>query len=57
MQNKVQEQAEKLIQKYGIKPKQRYGDVIVGFDFKENLKRMAEKHYKRTKLKDTHGAV
>mmetsp|Transcript_27859 Transcript_27859/g.26901 ORF Transcript_27859/g.26901 Transcript_27859/m.26901 type:complete len:121 (+) Transcript_27859:614-976(+) len=57
METKLDEELQLLISKYGIKPKERYGDHIVQVNFKELLKKITEKHYKRTKLKDTKSSV
>lgn len=57
LEAKYQEHQKILEEKYGLKPKVRYGDSIVKVNIQDTLESLVNKHYKRTKLRDCKESV
>ena len=43
--------------KYGLKAKQKFGDIVVETKLQENLENIIDKHYRKTKFRDARTSV
>ena len=52
-----EEEFDEREQKYGLKTRQKFGDVVVDTKYQENLEKMVKRHYKKTNFKDVQESV
>ena len=52
-----EEQMEERENKYGLKPRQKFDDVVINNQYQDNLVKMVTKHYKKTQFKDPKDSI
>ena len=52
-----EEEFDEREEKYGLKTRQKFGDVVVDTKYQENLEKMVKRHYKKTNFKDVQESV
>ena len=52
MDLKIEENIQDISNRFGLVPREKYGDTITSSNVQENLKKIVEKHYKKTKMRD-----